>query len=154
MKAGRIRKAARVLVRKARPNIAPVSSSHRVPAVSIARTSPYAASVSSSTSSASGLLKRNISAATGVSASAVPASRPPSGEKRRRTVAYSTPTVAAPISACGASTDQEERPKIRAESTIGHSAAGGLSTVMKFAASEEPKKNAFQLCEPAWTAAE
>ena len=35
-----------------------------------------------------------------------------------------------------------------------HSEAGGLSTVMKFEASNEPKKNAFQLLVPAWTAAE
>ena len=32
--------------------------------------------------------------------------------------------------------------------------AGGLSTVMKFEASNEPKKNAFQLLAPASTAAE
>jgi hypothetical protein len=32
--------------------------------------------------------------------------------------------------------------------------AGGLSTVMKFDASDDPKKNAFQLLVPAWTAAE
>ena len=35
-----------------------------------------------------------------------------------------------------------------------HSDAGGLSTVMKFDESNEPKKNAFQLFEPACTAAE
>ena len=34
------------------------------------------------------------------------------------------------------------------------SAAGGLSTVMKLEASNEPKKKAFQLLVPAWTAAE
>jgi len=34
-----------------------------------------------------------------------------------------------------------------------HRDAGGLSTVMKFPASEEPKKNAFQSSLPAWTAA-
>ena len=34
-----------------------------------------------------------------------------------------------------------------------HSDAGVLSTVMKFEASNEPKKNAFQLLVPAWTAA-
>ena len=39
----------------------------------------------------------------------------------------------------------ELRPKIRAESSITHSEAGGLSTVMKLAASDDPKKNAFQL---------
>ncbi len=94
--------------------------------------------MSSRTSSASGLLKRNISAATGVSAKARPASSPASGEKRRRTVAYRAATVPTAISACGARTDQEESPKTRAESAIGHRASGGLSTVMKFPASEEP----------------
>ena len=46
-----------------------------------------------------------------------------------------------------------ENPKIRADSAITHSDAGGLSTVMKFDESSEPKKNAFQLFVPAWTAA-
>ncbi len=64
------------------------------------------------------------------------------------------PTVATAISASGASTLQELSPKIRAESSIGHRDIGGLSTVMKLAASEEPKKNAFQLWLPACTAAE
>ncbi len=45
-------------------------------------------------------------------------------------------------------------PKIRAERSIAQSEAGGLSTVMKFEESKEPKKNAFQLVEPACTAAE
>ena len=48
----------------------------------------------------------------------------------------------------------ELRPKIRTDRAMTHSAAGGLSTVMELAASEEPKNNAFQLCEPAWAAAE
>ena len=39
----------------------------------------------------------------------------------------------------------ELTPKIRAEMSITHSDAGGLSTVMKFDESNEPKKNAFQL---------
>ncbi len=45
-------------------------------------------------------------------------------------------------------------PKTRAEMSIGHRNAGVLSTVMKFDASLEPNKNAFQLWEPACTAAE
>ena len=49
---------------------------------------------------------------------------------------------------------QLERPKIRTESAIGHSASGVLSTVIELAASEEPKKNAFHDSDPAWTAAE
>ena len=48
----------------------------------------------------------------------------------------------------------EESPKIRADSSMTHSEAGGLSTVMKLDESEEPKKNAFQLLVPACTAAE
>ena len=43
---------------------------------------------------------------------------------------------------------------MRADSSMTHSEAGGLSTVMKFEASEEPKKNASQLFVPACTAAE
>jgi hypothetical protein len=44
-------------------------------------------------------------------------------------------------------------PNIRPDISITHSEAGVLSTVMKFEASKEPKKNAFQLLVPAWTAA-
>ena len=110
--------------------------------------------VISSASSASGLLKRNISAATGVSASTAPAIRPAAGLNRRRTAAYSTATVPTPISTSGTRICQEPRPKSRTDRAIGHSAAGGLSTVMALAASSEPKKNAFQLSLPAWTAAE
>ena len=49
---------------------------------------------------------------------------------------------------------QELTPKTRADSSITHRAAGDLSTVMKLEESKEPKKNAFQLLVPAWTAAE
>ena len=43
---------------------------------------------------------------------------------------------------------------MRADNSITHSEAGVLSTVMKLEASNEPKKNAFQLVLPACTAAE
>ena len=43
---------------------------------------------------------------------------------------------------------------MRAEISIGHKNAGGLSTVMKLDESEDPKKKAFQLLVPACTAAE
>ena len=49
---------------------------------------------------------------------------------------------------------QELSPNIRAERSMTHSEAGGLSTVMKLEESDEPKKKAFQLLLPAWTAAE
>ena len=49
------------------------------------------------------------------------------------------------MSACGARIAHELTPKIRAERPMTHSEAGGLSTVIEFAASDEPKNNAFQL---------
>src|SRR5207302_7117789 len=109
---------------------------------------------SSSVSRASGLLNRNISAATGVSARAAPANSPAGGVTQRRTVAYRSPTDATPSTACGTSMLQGLTPKSRADRSITHSDSGGLSTVMKLDESKEPKKNAFQLLEPAWTAAE
>jgi hypothetical protein len=44
-------------------------------------------------------------------------------------------------------------PKICAEISIGHRKNAGLSTVIAFPASSDPKNIAFQLCVPAWTAA-
>ena len=38
--------------------------------------------------------------------------------------------------------------------TDGHNDSGGLSTVIEFAASEDPNRNAFHECEPACAAAE
>ena len=49
---------------------------------------------------------------------------------------------------------QLDSPKSRTERAIGHSESGVLSTVMEFAASLEPKKNAVHDSEPACTAAE
>jgi hypothetical protein len=99
------------------------------------------------------LLKRNISTAAGVSASTAPASRPAAAPKRRRTAAYRSATAATPSSACGTSRLHAFTPKIRAERSITHSDAGGLSTVTKLDESNAPKKNAFQLCVDACTAA-
>src|ERR1700761_3613663 len=146
-------KACSILVRNANPISTPHSTSQRDRPFSSARTMAYAAIVSSSTSSASGLLNRNISAATGVSARVRPAISPAAGPNQRRTAAYRTPTEAIPSSACGTSVLQELTPKIRPEISITHSDAGVLSTVMKLEASNEPKKNAFQLLVPASTAA-
>ena len=41
------------------------------------------------------------------------------------------------------------KPKIRPDSPITQSAAGGLSTVMELPASSDPKNQAFQLLVPA-----
>ena len=110
--------------------------------------------MSSRTSNASGLLKRNMSAATGVSAMTAPASSAAVGGNHRRTAAYSRATAATPSAAWGTRMLQAFTPKTRADSSIGQRKAGVLSIVMKFDASEEPKKNAFQLLVPACTAAE
>ena len=114
----------------------------------------YAASVMRSTSSASGLLNLNISAATGVVAITAPAIRPAAADSLRRTAAYTTPTVATPISAWGTRMLHELRPNTRTDRPMIHSDAGGLSTVIELAASNDPKNQAFQLCEPACAAAE
>lgn len=53
--------------------------------------------------------------------------------------------MATPISTWGARIAQELRPKTRTDRAIGQSVAGGLSTVIAFAESSEPKKKAFQL---------
>ena len=45
-------------------------------------------------------------------------------------------------------------PNARTDSAIAQIDKGGLSTVIELAASEDPKNRAFQLCEPAWAAAE
>ena len=45
------------------------------------------------------------------------------------------------------------KPNIRPDISITHSEPGVLSTVMKLELSNEPKKKAFQLLVPAWTAA-
>ena len=123
-------------------------------APSSARVIAYAAPTSSTTSSASGLLNRNISTATGVSAITAPATSAAACEKCRRTVAYRSHTAPTPSSACGTRMLHELTPKARAESSMTQREAGGLSTVIAFDQSKDPKKNAFHDFVPAWTAAE
>ncbi len=89
-----------------------------------------------------------------MSATTAPARSAACALNHRRTERYTKPTVATPSSACGASMLHECSPKIRAEISIGHKNAGGLSTVMKLEESDDPKSIAFQLFVPAWTAAE
>ena len=83
-----------------------------------------------------------------------PATSPAAGPNHRRTHPYRSPTVATPIRAWGTSRLQALTPNSRADSPMTHRAAGGLSTVMELAASEDPKRNAFQLWVAAWAAAE
>ncbi len=53
----------------------------------------------------------------------------------------------------GSSICQVPKPKIRQDASITHSANGGLSTVMKFPVSSEPKNIDDQLLVPLSTAA-
>ncbi len=132
----------------------PHHSNHLVLPSAIALVIAHAAATIPSTNRASGLLNRNISAATGVRASADPASNAAKGLVTRLTVAYSRPTDATPINASGNRMANELTPNIRADSAMNHNAPGVLSTVMELAASDDPKKNAFQETDPAWAAAE
>ena len=154
MKAGITRNAWSILARNAKPTSVPASTIQRVAPRSSARVSAYAAATSRRTSSASGLLNRNMSAATGVSARTAPATSPASLPATRATVAYRIPTAATPMSAWGTRRLHELSPKMRTLRDMTHSAAGVLSTVIALPASNEPKRKASQLCEPARAAAE
>ncbi len=150
---GTTRKACNIFVRKAKPSAEPASAIHLVLPVSVARTTKYAAATINRTSSASGLLNRNISAATGVSARAAPAIRPAPGPLTRRTAAKRKPTAPTPISACGNSIVNALKPKSLPDNAITHNAAGGLSTVMALPASCDPNSHAVRSWVPACAAA-
>ena len=150
---GTTRNACIIFARKANPISVPTPTIQRVEPPSSARTRQYADATSRQTSSASGLLKRNIKAATGVTASTAPARSPAPEPNHRFTDAVSRPTASTPSRTCGTSMLALENPKTLPDRAITHSDAGGLSTVMKFDESSEPKKNAFQLFVPACTAA-
>jgi hypothetical protein len=92
----------------------------------------------SSVSRASGLLNRNISTATGVRAMTPPATSPAAAPNWRLTVAYTTPTVATPMSTSGMRMLNELSPSSRTLRAMTQSEAGGLSTVIEFEASEDP----------------
>ena len=93
---GRITNACSDLVRNAPPTRTAAATSQPILPRSSERTVAYTAPTRSSVNSASGLLKRNMRAATGVSAMAAPASSAAAGVNDLRTVAYSTPTAATP----------------------------------------------------------
>ena len=102
---------------------------------------------------ASGLSKRKMSTAAGVRAMTTAAMVAAAGPKVRRTVSQSRTTVATPANACGSRTLHELRPNSRTDRPMTHRARGGLSIVMKLAASNEPKNQADQLFEAASAAA-
>ena len=142
---------------KPQPTKNAAADSHPSPARPLrawtARSVAHPASTIHSTSSVSGLLSRLIATVMGVSASTSALSSPATGPNARRAVACTTPTAAVPARACGSSMLHVPNPSTRPDSAISHSAIGGLSTVMNEPASSDPKKNAFQSCVPACTAA-
>jgi hypothetical protein len=142
-----------ILVVKARPTSTEAMTSQRVCPPSIAFHRAAAASTMSMVRMASGLLNRNISAATGVRASAAAARMAATSPAHRRTTRWRVTTATTPARASGARMAHDENPKIRAEISWTQNAAGGLSTVMNEPGSSEPKKNAFQLTVPDFTAA-
>ncbi len=138
---------------KASPTSRPEITSQRVRPVSSADHRAQAAARHNNVSRASGLLKRNMSTATGVRARASAARWAAVSPAQRRTSRCRISTEATPHSASGTNMAQELNPKTRTDRAWSHSAAGGLSTVMKLPGSIEPKKKAFQLTEALRTAA-
>ena len=92
--------------------------------------------------------------AAGVSAMTAPAITAATGPNDRLTTANSTTTVATPARASGRRMLQELSPNSRTDRPMSIVASGGLSIVMKLAASNEPKNHADQLCDAASAAAE
>ena len=125
-------------MRNPKPTITPAHSTQRSLPDWMPLRVKYTARLMSSVSSASGLLNRNMRAATGVSASTAPASRAVLAENARRTVRYTTATVATPMRASGNRMLNELSPKSRADNSMNHKLMGGLSTVIELAASDEP----------------
>lgn len=76
-----------IFARNAKPSALPPRHNHHVEPRCAARTVQYAAATMSSTMTASGLSKRNMRAATGVSARAAAATNAASALETRRTVA-------------------------------------------------------------------
>jgi hypothetical protein len=153
-RAGTTRSTWRLLVRKPKPVNTPARAIHRIDPACTARSVAHTARAMSRVRSASGLLKRNMRTATGVTAITAPASRAAPWPNARRTVACRTATVPTPMSTCGRRIANELSPKSRTDSAMTHSAAGGLSTVMALLASKLPQKKADHDSAPAWTAAE
>ena len=131
--------AAAILVSNPSPTNAPATISQRTdPSRRRPRSSAQIAAVTQSTSSASGLLWREIATVIGVSANVRPATVPAARPNRERARSYTSPTVATPISACGTRIDHKFKPNARAESACTQSASGGLSTVCSPAESNAP----------------
>ena len=142
-----------ILVSNASPSSTPHSTSPRVRPVSIADHSAQADASSNNVSKASGLLYRNMTTATGVTASASAARWAATSPAHLRTSRCRISTDATPATASGSRMLHELKPNTRADNACTQKAAGGLSTVMNDPGSMAPKKNAFQLTVPAFTAA-
>jgi hypothetical protein len=93
---------------------------------------------------ASVLLLRATTSATGVRASAVPATSPATLPHTRQTVRVSTATETAPATALGPSTERLETPNSLTLAASTHRERGGLSTVTKPGGSNATKKKSCQ----------
>ena len=98
---GTISNATPIFVSNPRPTHTPLSTSHRVRPVSIARNAAHSAATADRISSSSGLLCRATATVTGVVASTIPATNPETRPNRRATRSYRSATAATPISASG-----------------------------------------------------
>ena len=122
--------AAAILVSNPSPIATPASTIQRVRPSASPRTTHHSAATQHSTSSASGLLWREIATLIGVSASTSPATKPAGRPNTRRVRSYVSATAATPMSACGTSMLSDEKPNAFADNACTHSASGGLSTVI------------------------
>ncbi len=118
-----------------------------------ARSASAAPPTISSTSSVSGLLSRLIATVIGVRARTSAATAAAACPNTRFTDECRIQTVPSAAAIIGAIICQVPYPKIRHDSPMTISANGGLSTVRKLPASNEPKNQAFQLWVPLSTAA-
>lgn len=101
----------------------------------------------------SGLLSRLMATVIGVSARTSAATAAGPCPQKRLTEECRIQIVPRAAATSGSIICQVPYPKTRQDRPITISTKGGLSTVMKFPASSEPKNQAFQLCVPLNTAA-
>src|SRR5690349_22010962 len=119
-KAGSTRNACSIFVLNAKPTSTPERTSMRVRPVSTADHSAHAAARQRNVRNASGLLYRNMSTATGVSANAIAARCAAASPAHLRTRRCRINTDATPASASGSSMLHALKPKTRPDSACTH----------------------------------
>ena len=142
---------------KASPTQTPARSSrHSWPWPAPAAIAPDTASAASTSSriiSESEMLPRSSATVAGLSVSTTAAISPAAGPASRDTAWYSTSTVAAPSTACGATRTQGCTPNARTARAWSQNAPGSLSRLTVPAGSKPPKIKSCQLIDMLRTAA-